>query len=91
MEQKGRAEILLEGLKTRVKDAPSAALHSEKAVLDREELLNLIDKVSEVVKNELNAYREVNDKRARILKEAKDEAEEIKKKLEEVGAAVELK
>jgi len=77
MEQKGRAEILLEGLKTRVKDAPSAALHSEKAVLDREELLNLIDKVSEVVKNELNAYREVNDKRARILKEAKDEAEEI--------------
>ena len=77
MEQKGRAELLLEGLRTRIKDAPSAPLHSEKAVLDRDELLKLIDKISEVVLTEMNTYRETNDKRARILKEAKDEAEEI--------------
>ena len=77
MEQMGRAEILLEGLKTRIKDAPSATLHQEKAVLDRKELLDLVDKVSEVVKNELKTYREINDKRAKILKEAKAEAEEI--------------
>ena len=77
MEKKGRAEILLEGLKTRVKDAPSAPLHNDKAMLDREELLKLIDKVSEVVLNELNTYRETNDKRARIINEAKEEAEEI--------------
>ena len=36
-----------------------------------------MDNVSEVVISELNACREVNDKRARIIKEAKDEAEEI--------------
>lgn len=77
MEQKGRAELLLEGLRTRIKDAPSQPLHSEKAVLHREELLKLIDKVSEVVLAEMNTYREVNDKRARIINEAKDEAEEI--------------
>ena len=77
MEQKGRAEILLEGLRTRVQDAPSATLHQEKAVLEREELLKIIDNVTEAVKNELKAYREVNDKRAKILKEAKAEAEEI--------------
>ena len=77
MEQKGRAEILLEGLKTRVQDAPSATLHQEKAVLDRAELLRLIENITEVVKNELKTYREVNDKRAKILKEAKAEAEEI--------------
>lgn len=77
MEQKGRAEILLEGLKTRIEDAPSSTLHPEKAVLDRRELLSLVDKVSEVVLNELNAYRETNDKRAKIIKDAKLEAEEI--------------
>lgn len=77
MEQKGRAELLLEGLKTRIKDAPSQTMHQENAVLDREELLRLVDNIAEVVKNELNTYREVNDKRARIIKEAKEEAEEI--------------
>ena len=77
MEQKGRAELLLEGLKTRIKDAPSQTMHQENAVLDREELLRLVDNIAEVVKNELNTYREINDKRARIIKEAKEEAEEI--------------
>ena len=77
MEQKGRAELLLEGLKTRIKDAPSQTMHQENAVLDREELLRLVDNIAEVVKNELNTYREVNDKRARIIKEAQEEAEEI--------------
>ena len=78
MEQKGgRAELLLAGLKMRIHDAPSAAFNADKAVLDREELMRLVDNIAEVVKNELNMYRETNDKRARILKEAQDEAEEI--------------
>ena len=34
MEQKGRAEILLEGLKTRIKDAPSAT--AKNAVQNKE-------------------------------------------------------
>lgn len=77
MEQKGRAEILLEGLKTRIKDAPSSTFNNDKAVLDRQELLSLVDKISEVVVTELSNCREITDKRARIIKEAKDEAEEI--------------
>ncbi len=88
MEQKGRAEILLEGLKTRIKDAPSATLHPEKAVLDREELLSLVNRVSEVVLSELKASREVNDKRAKILKEAKDEAEEILYQAEKTASRI---
>ncbi len=77
MEQKGRAEILLEGLKTRIEDAPSATFNADKAVLDRNELLKIVNNISEVVKNEMNTYREVNDKKARIINEAKEEAEEI--------------
>jgi hypothetical protein len=41
MKNTGRAELLLEGLKTRVKDAQSAPLHSDMVMLNREELLNL--------------------------------------------------
>ena len=77
MEQKGRAELLLAGLRMRVQDAPSTALNADKAVLDRQELLKLIDNVAEVVRNELKTYRETTDKRARIIQEAKEEAEEI--------------
>ena len=77
MKNTGRAELLLEGLKTRVKDAPSAPLHSDMVMLNREELLNLIDNISEVVVNEVVASREINDKKAKIIKEAKQEAEEI--------------
>ena len=87
-EQGGRAELLLEGLKNRIKDAPSAKLNDSKAVLDRQELLSLIDKISEVITSELNTYREINDKRARIIKEAKDEAEEILYQAEKTASRI---
>ena len=88
MEQKGRAEILLEGLKTRVADAPSAAFNSDKAVLDRQELLRIIENVSEVVKNELETYRETNDKKARIIEDAKAQAEEILYRAEKTASRI---
>lgn len=88
MEQKGRAELLLEGLRTRVQDAPSATFNSEKAVLDRQELLKVIDNVSEVVKNELKTYRETNDKKARIIEEAKEQAEEILYRAEKTASRI---
>ncbi len=88
MEQKGRAELLLEGLKTRIKDAPSATFNADKAVLDRDDLLRLVENISEVVKNELNTYREVNDKKARIISEAKEEAEEILYRAEKTASRI---
>ena len=88
MEQKGRAEILLEGLKTRVADAPSATFNSDKAVLDRAELLRIINNVADVVKSELATYRETNDKKARIIEEAKAEAEEILYRAEKTASRI---
>ena len=88
MEQKGRAELLLEGLKTRVEDAPSAAFNSDKALLDRAELLKIINNVTEVVKSELKTYRETNDKKARIIDEAKAQAEEILYRAEKTASRI---
>ncbi len=89
MEQKnGRAELLLAGLKMRIQDAPSETLHKERAVLDREELLRLVDNITEVVKNELKMYREVTDKRATILREAQEEAEEILYQAEKTASRI---
>ena len=73
MEHKSRAELLLDGLKLRIEEAPSATFNSEKVVLDKNEMRNLIDKVSDIVKEELKEYQEINDKRARILKEAQEQ------------------
>ncbi len=77
MEHKSRAELLLDGLKLRIEEAPSATFNSEKVVLDKNEMRNLIDKVSDIVMEELKEYQEINDKRARILKEAQEQADEI--------------
>ena len=88
MNQKGRAELLLQALKNRVQDAPSAALHSDKAVLDRDELIKIIDNISEVIENELATYRETNDKKARIINEAKEEAEEILYQAEKAASRI---
>lgn len=76
-EQNDRAALLLEGLRNRIKDAPSTALSSDKAVVDRARTLQLIDNISEVIERELAEYREITDKRARIINEAREQAEDI--------------
>lgn len=52
-------------------------LSSGKVVVDREEMILMLKELRSVVNGELKVYREVNDKKGRIISEAKKEAEEI--------------
>jgi len=79
-----RAELLLKGLHNKIEDAPGG----DRAVLDREELLTMIDKISEVVLRELDEYRSVNDKKAAIIRDAESEAKEIVYKAEKEASRI---
>ena len=75
--EKDRSVTIIEEMRTRVTEGQSFPLQPAKVVLPREELLELLDQLEGTVKEELKAYREVTDKRAKILSDAKKDAEKI--------------
>ena len=75
--EKDRSVTIIEEMRSRVVEGQSFPLQPAKVVLPREELIELLDLLEGTVKEELKAYREVTDKRAKILSDAKKEAEKI--------------
>ncbi|MBR3539364.1 MAG: hypothetical protein IKN79_09885 [Eubacterium sp.] len=75
--EKDRTEAILEKLREMIEEGPNAPLSSGKVMLVREEALELLDHLQDTVRKELSVYREVNDKRAKLLEDARREAEKI--------------
>lgn len=75
--EKDRSVALIEEMRKRITDGQSFPLQQTKVVLNRQEMLDLLDLLEGSVSEELKAYREVTDKRAKILNDAKKEAEKI--------------
>ena len=73
----GRAENLIQELIKEVTEAQSMPLSQGKAVINREEFIEKLESLSSMVNVEMNTYREINDKRARIINDAEKEAENI--------------
>ena len=75
--EKDRSVALIEEMRKRITDGQSFPLQQTKVVLNRQEMLDLLEILEGNVTEELKAYREVTDKRAKILNDAKKEAEKI--------------
>ena len=75
--EKDRSVALIEEMRKRITDGQSFPLQQTKVVLNRQEMLDLLELLEGNVTEELKAYREVTDKRAKILNDAKKEAEKI--------------
>lgn len=76
MEQ-GRTEQILERLMDMIENGASVPLSTGKVMINKEEATFLLRELEELVKTELKMYREVTDRRGKIITEAKKEAEEI--------------
>lgn len=87
-EYKSTAILLLEGFRARIEDAPGTALNQDKAILDKKDTTQLLDKVIAVVEKELREYQQVTDKRAAILKEAEAEAKEVRYQAEKSASRI---
>lgn len=75
--EKDRSVAIIDEIRNRVVEGQNFPLQPSKVVLAREELIDLLDSLEGTVREELKAYREVTDRRAKILNDAKKEAEKI--------------
>lgn len=76
MEQ-GRTEQILERLIDMIENGSGVPLSTGKVMVNKEEATFLLRELQEIVQTELKLYREVTDRRGKIITEAKKEAEEI--------------
>ena len=84
----GRAEMIIERMNNIINEAPFAFFSTDKVTVDKEEMLRLLDSLSDAVETEMKVYREVNDKKARIINEARMEAEEIRYEAEQSASRI---
>lgn len=77
VEVNDRTSAIISRLESILNNAKTAPLSSENVTVNREEMLTLLNNLSETVEHEMKVYREVTDKQARIINEAKEEAKEI--------------
>lgn len=76
MQQKGRTEQILDRLESMIVNA-QGALPPGKISIPKDEALLLVQELTMTMQQELKQYREITDKRAKIIREAQKEADDI--------------
>lgn len=74
---KSRSDIIFEKLIDMIENGQTVPLSTGKVVVNKDEAVTLLRELESLVKGELKIYREVNDRRGKIINEAKKEAEDI--------------
>ena len=77
MIEKGRTDQIIEKLIDSVENGQNVPFAPGKVSVNKEETIRLLRELENIVQGELKIYREVNDRKGKILTEAKKEAEEI--------------
>lgn len=75
--EKGRTDQIIEQLIDSVENGQNVPFASGKVLVNRDDTIRLLKELENIVQGELKIYREVNDRKGKILTEAKKEAEDI--------------
>lgn len=75
--ENGRTEQIIEKLVDMVENGQSVPLATGKVMVNKDEMIRLIREMESIVQGELRIYRDVNDRKGKILTDAKKEAEDI--------------
>ncbi len=86
--EKGRSEQLIERLIDMVENGQSMPLSTGKVVINKEEAVLMLKELSNIVHGELRMYREFNDRRGKIINDAKKEAEDIIYEAEQTASRI---
>ncbi len=73
----GKAKRLLDRLENMVNEGQTASFSNEKVTVNKSDVLEIIEDLRKTIDIELKHYHEVTDKRGKIIKDAKKDAEEI--------------
>ena len=75
--EKGKAKQLLDKMQVLIEDGQNVPFAAGKVLVNKEEMLEMIEDLKKTIDIELKAYHEITDKRGKIIKDANKEAEDI--------------
>jgi hypothetical protein len=84
----GRSKIIIDRLIDMVENGQSVTFSSGKVAVNKDEAVKLLKELENLVSSELKVYREVNDRKGRIINEAKKEAEDIVYEAEQTASRI---
>ena len=73
-----------------IQDARSVPLSSDKCMVERDQILDLLDEISNELPNELKQAKTIVDSRSEVITSAKRDAEAIRKQAQQEAQAEEL-
>ncbi|MDO5548207.1 MAG: hypothetical protein Q4F79_06935 [Eubacteriales bacterium] len=76
-------EELVNSLYETIQDAKSVPLSSEKCIVEREQVLDILDEIRANMPSDLKMAKEIVEKRSAIIAAGKKEAEDLRSKAEE--------
>lgn len=84
----GRTEQIIERLIDMVENGQSMPLSTGKVVVNKDEAILMIKELESIVKGELKIYREITDRKGKIITDAKKEAEDIIYEAEQTASRI---
>ncbi len=78
-----KTEDLLDALKELVEDARGIPLAGEKCILDRDQLLDIIDELRETLPAEIKEAEDIVQRRSELVAQSRREAEAIRRQADE--------
>ena len=85
---KGRTEIIIEKLIDSVENGQSVPFGAGKVAVNKDETIMMLRELESIVNGELKIYREFNDRKGKIINDAKKEAEEIIYEAEQTASRI---
>lgn len=86
--EKGRSEQIIERLIDTVENGQSMPLSPGKVVINKDETILMLRELANIVNGELKVYREFNDRKGKIINDAKKEAEDIVYEAEQTASRI---
>ena len=86
--ESGKSELLIDKLIDMIDNGSSGSLKSGKATVNRDEALLILNELKSILLGELRIYREVTDRKGKIITDAKEQAEAIIKDAHENASRI---
>ena len=86
--EKGRSEQLIDRLIDMIENGQSMPLSTGKVVINKDEAVLMLRELENIVRGELRMYREFNDRKGKIISDAKKEAEDIIYEAEQTASRI---
>lgn len=86
--EKGRSQQIIDRLVDMIENGQTMPLSAGKVVVNKDEAILMLKELNSIVNGELRIYREFNDRKGKIINDAKKEAEDIIYEAEQTASRI---